>query len=235
LALVTFLFLFARHQGQKNTKIESSEPVELVPTEKIVAAQAPGAPTEVAPSNTEPPAEVLKQNTLPSSLSAADLAKFKDFQEIARSKNDNDPRLDTEFRSLSPDLKKALQDFYQQMAPEKRNEKGLVVFLIARDLKTADDALFLRSVYAEEPCLSMESCKILTASDPHLSFADQVSLNYPQMAGLYQLEKKLAANPEFLKDPNLREKIRGILDQAVKYGVPSVQKRAEEIQNRFRL
>lgn len=150
-------------------------------------------------------------------------------QEIIKSKNDNDPRLDKDLRSLTPAFHHALQAQYKAFPMESRSERGLVTYLIARDLKTAEDLQFLKTVYEESPCLSLENCATRIHSDPHLSGIDDTSANYPQLAALFQLEKILDTKPQLLNDPNMKDHFRAVLEQASKFPVPVIQRKAAEI------
>ena len=227
LAAGAILFLFWPHSNRPLAEPVSASlaPPESAQTEaEIPLHESASSEKQALPS--QPDSSQLKPE---------DQKKLETLQEILGSKNDNDPRLDGELRHLSPELKKAFEDYYQSLAPEKRNERGTIAFLIARDWQNADDANFLRSIFREDPCLSMADCQVLSPKDPHMSFADEVSLNYPQMATLFQLEKRLATNSGGLRDSNKLRQIRAVLDQAIKFGVPKVQKKAEEIQERFHL
>jgi hypothetical protein len=168
-------------------------------------------------------------------LSALDKKYFSEFQQILKSKNDNDPRIDKNFRHFSTSLHRVFQDQYRNLPMESRNERGLIAFLVARDIQDQEDFDFLKEVYLENPCLSMENCSSRSHSDPHLSGIDQASMNYPQLAVLYQLERQLVENSKRFDDPNLKDQMKAILDQAAKFSVPSVQKKAEDIRSKTRL
>lgn len=171
----------------------------------------------------------------PSGLSEKDRKAWSVLEEILISKNDNDPRMDQDFKDMSSELHEALYKKYDSLQMENRNGRGLVVFLIARDLKSSADTEFLRKIYQESPCTSFEDCKSVGSDDPHFSGINQTSLMYPQLAGLYALESNLSQHPESLKDPNLRDGFLGILKQAAEFPVPVVQQKAEEIRKRYGL
>jgi hypothetical protein len=126
-------------------------------------------------------------------------------------------------------------NYYRNLVPEKRNERGLVSFLIAREMNSAEDFDFLREVMAEEPCLSMQDCKVLSPKDPHLGSVDEVSLNYPQLVVLYQLEGRLQKDPQLLADPNKKAQIRSLLSQSLNSSLPKIHDKAEEIQRKYSL
>lgn len=168
-------------------------------------------------------------------LQGMNLVTWQIFEEILKKKTDNDPRLDTELKNLTPEIRKALYEKYNALSDESRSEKGLVTFLIARDFSSADDTQFLKKVFEEPPCLSLTNCKMAGPEDTHHAGVDQTTLIYPQLVTLYQLEKRLEANPQILKDPILREGVVAILRQAETYQVPKIQDKATQIRARFQL
>lgn len=160
---------------------------------------------------------------------------WKTFEEIIQTKNDNDPRLDQDFKNLSLEFKQALMQKYNSFALENRNDRGFVVYLIARNLQTTEDIQFLKSVYEETPCKSLEDCSKPAASDPHHEDINQTSLDYPQKVGLYLLEKNLAQNPEKLKNVDFRNAALQVLIQAENFPVPSIQDKARQIREKYAL
>lgn len=71
--------------------------------------------------------------------------------EIFVSKNDNDPRLDSDLRKLDEEAKAAFRAKYRALPPELRNERGTIVFLLGRNLTTAGDYAFMKNVLSEPP------------------------------------------------------------------------------------
>jgi len=171
----------------------------------------------------------------PTGLSEKEAAQWKIFQEVITSRNDNDPRVDQELKTLSPQMHEGLRRTYQQIPAENRNSRGLIAFLIARDLTSIEDAQFLTAIYQEQPCLSMADCSQLGASDPHMDAVNQTSLNYPQLAGLYQLEQRLENTPEILQNPEIRQEISNMLREARQFPGAALQRRAEDIQKKYGL
>jgi len=169
-----------------------------------------------------------------SKLSQEDKKSWASFEEIMVSKNDNDPRIDQNLRHLSEPMREIMMQKYSDLPQEKRNERGLIAFLIARDLKSPQDIEFLKEIYNERPCLSLENCAAASKDeDPHHSGMDHVSLNYPQMVALYQLDAQLTQRPELLNDPAFKTRVRNLLDLASRFDAPSVQKKAEELRAKF--
>ena len=160
-------------------------------------APEPIAKTTVEPSSSAPamPAPVARSAAAPSlsqRLSAQDRRKLETLHEILRAENDNDPRLDTELVGLGA-LKGVLREEYAKLAPEKRNARGTIVFLIGRELETQDDMMFMASVLSETPCLSLQDCRLAppASSDPDATTGTDVALAYPQIVAIKSLEAYL--------------------------------------------
>ncbi len=223
--LVAGLFSFLKpHSSEvatgqlKPSQLDFRESNQIKPPEKLVVTAPPQ--TEVA---------------LSPDLKEEDKKKIKTFEEILNSKNDNDPRVDSELKSLSAEVHQNLQKAYSQMPKENRNGRGFVAFLIARDLKSVEDARFLKGIYEENPCLSFQDCSKEGPSDPHIDGINQTSLNYPQLAALYQLERKLESQPDLLNQPEMRNELLSVLREAQQFPSDSVQKRAQNILSKFKL
>src|SRR5207302_220894 len=95
-------------------------------------------------------------------------AKLVILDEILRSRNDNDPRLDADFNDLSAETKRRFREKYGALAPEKRNERGTVVYLLGRNINDDRDWDFLREVAGEPPCLSLSDCSKRTPGSAEL-------------------------------------------------------------------
>ena len=172
---------------------------------------------------------------VPVGLTEPEQKLWNNFEEILASRNDNDPRV-ADLKHLSPEFRKSLFEKYNSLKPEDRNSRGFIVFLVAKDIRSVSDLEFLQKVYQEQPCFSLENCSGGVADeDPHMAGVNQTTLSYPQLAGLYQLEKQLETNPGLLKDPSLRAGVLATLKQAEAYSVPVIRQRAEQIRNKFRL
>jgi len=126
----------------------------------------------------------------PTAVSGA-RAQLETLEEIFRSRNDNDPRLDRDFNSLSPEAKSLLREKYAALPRERRNERGTIVYLIGRNPSAPEDWSFLREAAAEPPCLSLADCsKSGTAEAEH---GDEVTLAYPALVALKQAQRALEA------------------------------------------
>ena len=117
--------------------------------------------------------------------------QLKTLEDILRSGNDNDPRLDTDFKSLSVEAKSLLREKYAGTPPERRNDRGTIVFLLGKNLETPEDWAFLRAVVGEPACLSLADCSKTDPGAPGLG--DEVTLAYPALVALRQAADKLPA------------------------------------------
>jgi hypothetical protein len=124
----------------------------------------------------------------PASVPGAEArAKLALLEEILRSRNDNDPRLDREFLGLTPEDKALFREAYAGLPRERLNERGTIVYLLGRSLTAREDWAFLRAVAAEPPCLSLADCaKASAAAGAH---GDEVTLAYPSLVALRQAHR----------------------------------------------
>ena len=114
-------------------------------------------------------------------------AKLEELETILLSRNDNDPRLDLDFNGLSPEDKRLFRKKYREIAAERRNERGTIVYLLGKNLRTSEDWKFFRQVALEPPCLSLSDCskKPAPGSDEEAT-GDEVTLAYPSLVALRQ-------------------------------------------------
>src|SRR5262249_40520902 len=138
--------------------------------------------------------------------------------QVIASKNDNDPRLEHELKNLTQSAKRLMVARYHSLAQEKLNERGTIVFLIGREIRTTEDLRFLHEVLNEPPCLSLAHCdrdnpSPLNPEDQHLESANETTQLYPQIVALKELEK-------FLNLPKrsglLESKIRQSLEEVMR-------------------
>lgn len=111
---------------------------------------------------------------------------------VLASRDDNDSRLDTELKVLTVEEKRAFIDRYRTLPMEDRNGRGMIVFLIGRNLTSPEDFNFINGVFLEPFCRSLENCEkgpAVSDEDPHHSSGDEVTQSYPQWAALKALEK----------------------------------------------
>ena len=150
------------------------------------------------------------------------LAWQTSLENILEAKSENDPRLDTEFRHLTPEQHSWLISRYHQVTAEDRTQRGKIAFLITRDLRDQKDVAFLKEIMEEQPCRSLANCEMRLPATTTGPSVDPVTLHYPQMTVLYQLEK----NPDLWTRTDLREPLRDLLLTAVKFPAEPVQQRA---------
>jgi hypothetical protein len=168
----------------------------MISNRKEIKPKVGEAEVEAKLAVNESPAEVSATATpvlLPKSaqkLEPKDQRKIVILQQILASHNDNDPRMDIDLKDLSPEVKKAMVGLYADMPTEKRNDRGTIVFLIARQIGDKADVDFLKSVLMEKPCLSLSDCtkSALPAGGEtaHLEGISEVTANYPQLTAMKQ-------------------------------------------------
>lgn len=168
-------------------------------------------------------------------LNAADKILWSVFEDVLKSKNDNDPRLDQSLKKLSPAMHATLFEKYNSIPAENLSGRGLIVYLIARDLTIPEDVDFLKKVYQEAPCLSLADCRTVGPEDAHHSAMNQTTLTIAQLEGLYVIEKQLQDHREVLNNATYRNNIVQILVQAESFPVFVVREKAQSIRSAFEL
>ena len=157
--------------------------------------------------------------------------------EILESKNDNDPRMDTELQHFSKAGKQALQSRYSAMKPEKRNARGTVVFLLGRELNSPEDAAFLGGVLQEKPCLSLQDCDRPPEShggaEEHLEALNETTANYPQLMALRAIRARAGELREKGQDPALAASIESALREGARSPNPRIAEEAAQILKEF--
>lgn len=242
--LITGLFLFLKNKTINTPEISKPSLLSFTDGNEVKTAEK----SEVLFDKNH---EVIAENELEEQKkssteinnSSAYLNKFSEqdktiwstLEAVLNSNNDNDPRINLDLKNLSPSIHEALYEKYESIISENRNAKGLIVFLVARDLKSKEDIEFIAKTYQEAPCLSLDDCKNVGSDDAHHSGPNQTTLVYPQLAGLYQIEQQIKIRPEILKDPALRNEIVSLLKQAEDFPVLIVQQKAKEIRHKNNL
>jgi hypothetical protein len=155
-------------------------------------------------------------------------SRLQVLDEILASGNDNDPRLDNDFNALSPEAKRLFRERYRGFAPELRNHRGTIVFLLGRNLSAPEDWAFLRGVAAEPPCLSLADCA--RAGEGGHGMGDEVTLAYPSLVALEQARRVLEESGG--KGPAAREAL-GVVAAAKASRVKAVARKAADIERRF--
>jgi hypothetical protein len=170
-------------------------------------------------------------------IAAADRAfenpKVQLLAEILESRNDNDPRLDSDLKNLSAEDKKDLRLFYKQLELEDRNGRGTAVFLLGRNLVDESDLEFFKEVLVEKPCFSLMDCEMAEPAEmAHVDEHDHsqdVTLAYPQIVALRSIEVAWGK-----AGPELRKKMMEILQAAAQNENPKVSQMASRLSSQFR-
>lgn len=202
-------------------------PKGTVVQENVATTEIPNA-TPATPLAAQPLPTGLPASA--PALGAEDQARVSLLDEFFRTKNDNDPRMDTELRHLSPALKQAFVAKYAALPVEARNERGTIVFLIGRDLTSAADVEFLHSVLTEAPCMGLASCGSVDRGDDHSQLASDITLAYPQLVALKAYGKQ-RENKKL--DPALRRQIEDSLAVAKNNANPLISQAAQEAAGDF--
>ncbi len=155
----------------------------------------PPAPASVQPEVPAPMPVPIAPSPAPVPVSSVE--KVKMLEDILASKNDNDPRLDSEFNNLTDNDKAALQKKYSDENREKLNERGTIVYLLGRTISSSHDLVFIKQVTEEPICNNFENCNAIPRDDDsdHTG-ANDVTLAYPQVMALKSLERFLQTNPQ---------------------------------------
>lgn len=209
---------------------EPAPPVPELPAPERPARQAPRRdgrglrPGEGAARRADPAAPARAASAGEASAAGAQRPSASALlEELLRAGNDNDPRLDTAFEGLDEKERAAFRRRYAELAPERRNQRGTIVYLLGRNLRTPEDWAFLRRVVAEPPCRGLADCsKDESGDEPGLA----VTLAYPALVALEQAKRGLA-------DPSLRTEALALLRAAKASPASVVAARAVELEKRF--
>lgn len=156
--------------------------------------------------------------------------------EILAARNDNDPRLDRELKILDEGAKRLFEARYQTLPAENRNERGTIVFLLGRNLKSESDFGFLRGVIKEGPCRSLSDCskdftESVSSDEHHQDIGTEVTLAYPQLVALKSIDALFAHEGARL-DPVARQRALAVLEEAMRSPVAKVAELAQRISER---
>jgi len=160
--------------------------------------------------------------------SAATQARLEILETILKAKNDNDPRIDSAFNDLTDEDKGAIASIYSALPLEARNERGLLILIMSKNLKDGNDFRFINEVFSEPACLGLANC-----SQSSLGADDEMSLIYPQMVALKQFEKMIDEQGQNLA-PGVQEEILRVLKNAENFDSPRVQDQAKVLGERLR-
>lgn len=146
------------------------------------------------------------------------LAALGSLRSILLSKNDNDPRLDRDFTDLGAEAKCLLRREYAGTPPERRNDRGTIVYILGMNPAEPDDWEFLRAVAAEPPCLSLADCSKPAAGG--LGPGDEITLAYPSLVAVRQAARSAGRS---------KEGARAVLTAALSSRSPAVTRLARTL------
>lgn len=141
--------------------------------------------------------------------------KLAALESILAAKDDNDPRLDTAFEDLSEAAKKAFRRRYAELAPESFNERGTIVYVLGRNMRTLADWEFFHAVVAEPPCLSLSDCARADGVP-----GNEVTLAYPALVALKRAQREQGGG-------RWQEAARRVVAEALRSEAPAVRRLAE--------
>lgn len=141
--------------------------------------------------------------------------KLIQLERILAARDDNDPRLDSDFEELSEATKRAFRKRYNELARESFNERGTIVYLLGRNMTTVSDWKFFHAVVAEPPCLSLSNCT--KAEGTH---GDEVTLAYPALVALKRAQREAEGGRN-------KEAARRVVAEALRSESPAVRRLAE--------
>ncbi|MBC7369940.1 MAG: hypothetical protein H7326_00140 [Bdellovibrionaceae bacterium] len=216
LALLLALFM------QRRTSSIEKAVQEIDELENGESASPPLVPT-VAPAKPE------------ANLSPETQKRMVILDELLSSRDDNDPRIDQEFKFLNGESKIALRAKYDSLPAEKRNERGLIVFLLGRNLKDAADFQFFKSVVEEPACQSLADCSQAPAASFNRDEEDHAAgqgaaLAYPQLVAIKSVQRILDKKNQFA--PELVSASLDVLKSAQSSSAAEVRAAATQIQDR---
>lgn len=141
--------------------------------------------------------------------------KLAKLEAILAARDDNDPRLDTDFEELSEATKKAFRRRYNELPLEYFNERGTLVYVLGRNMTTVSDWEFFHAVVSEPPCLSLSNCS-KAGGVP----GNEVTLAYPALVALKRAQREAEGGRN-------KEAARRVVAEALSSETPAVRRLAE--------
>jgi hypothetical protein len=136
-------------------------------------------------------------------------AKVATLNQVLKDQADNDPRVDKELSHLNQKERLDFRAKYRSLKPEALKDRGLIVYLLGRNIVTQGDLDFMAEVLNERSCLSLENCERTdqkTLSERGLA----TQLNFPKLVAITALKAKLRSHPS----PKMRAAIEEVLQGA---------------------
>ena len=188
------VFLRQKPAPRPSSQVELPPPApNRHPSSAAGRGQIAGHPSTVLAAAPESSARQIPKRGEPrAGFSAQTMTKEALLDDIFRSKNDNDPRLDSGFNDLSPETKTIFRLKYRRLPPERLNERGTIAYLLGKNLASPEDWAFLRELVVEPPCLSLADCAKEDAfAQARENTGDAVTLAYPALVALKQAQRVL--------------------------------------------
>jgi hypothetical protein len=136
-------------------------------------------------------------------------AKVAVLNQVLADQTDNDSRVDHELSKLNQKDRLDFRDKYRSLRAESLRDRGLIVYLLGRNIETQGDLDFMKEVLNERNCLSLENCAV--TDQKTLSAPEMAShLAFPKLMAIAALKAKLEARPS----NKMREAIESILQGA---------------------
>ena len=196
----------------------------LSPVSSGLGLRRPERTADSAPATAVPPREAAASAFPTAARRSGTQDKAALLEEILRARNDSDPRLESAFNGLSPEMRKSFRETYRRLPPERRNQRGTIVYLLGKNLAAPEDWAFLREVAAERPCLSMADCgKAASGED------DETSLAYPALVALIQAERVLSGGGS----ASSRREALSVIRAGKSSASPAVAEEAFRLESRF--
>jgi hypothetical protein len=136
-------------------------------------------------------------------------AKVATLNQVLKDQADNDPRVDKELSRLNQKERLDFRAKYRSLKPEALKNRGLIVYLLGRNIETQGDLDFMAEVLNERSCLSLENCERTDQKTlSERTFA--IQLAFPKLMAVTALKAKLKLRPS----KKMRKAIENILESA---------------------
>ncbi len=215
--MATVLF-FIFHDKKNSKRVKPLPATSLSKGEQLPTAVK--TPQKLKPN-------VAINDRLPSEKNSAEPVKLKAqiLLEILESNNDNDPRLDTELKTLNENEKSEFRKIYSLMQDENRAGKGTLVFLLGRNITSEKDLPFFSSVLNEPLCLSLENCQEEHLNEDSHGSPAGATLVYPQIMALQSIKKAV----QLTNDPYLKQQLIETIKNGLSHDSQKVSQRSERL------
>jgi hypothetical protein len=136
-------------------------------------------------------------------------AKVAILSQVLKDQADNDPRVDKELSRLNQKERLDFRAKYRSLKPEALKNRGLIVYLLGRNIVTQGDLDFMAEVLNERGCLSLSNCAV-TDGNTFSESALATQLSFPKLMAIAALKAKLSSHPSI----KMRKAIKDVLQSA---------------------